>query len=111
MGQQAHRESVLPCDFAPTLVCGLFPTPPSNSLIPTGCPIIQHNSDIICLERASDPTGERLGPQNHPPPPSDANLKYRLSPVLLCNPSLDGRYQGPLSLGSFNLLGQLTELR
>ena len=33
-----------------------FPTPPSNSQTPAGCPIIQLNSDAVYLEIALDST-------------------------------------------------------
>ena len=43
------------------------PHTPSNSLTPTGCPTIQLNSDITCLETGSAPTGYRLSPMRLPP--------------------------------------------
>lgn len=43
-----------------------FPCSKQFSATLAGCPVIQFDSDSICLVLASDPTGEELSPTGHP---------------------------------------------
>ena len=68
--------------LTPVLMCVLFLPPPSNTLPSAGCPTLHLSSDTTYLEIVSDPTGQGLSPTRLSPP-SGANRKSRLSPVLL----------------------------
>ena len=119
-------------------VCGCFPTPTSNSCILARCPRIQLNSDTTYPEIEWDSTGKGLSP-TRPPSTWDTSTSPSLLPVLLAGHLKTGGLNNPLqlrlpirspgchlhfwptgsksevpttpSLGSINLLEQLTELR
>lgn len=84
---------------------GGIPPCPIVLCTPTGCPTIQLNSDAMYLERAPDPTDEGFSLTRLPyfRPTSDINQ----SPLVISQ-----RFPWPTpSLGSINLVEQLTEIR
>ena len=90
-----------------------FPTPPRNSLTPTGCSPIQLSSDTVYLAVASDPTGLGLGSTRPLPPPTPQRQTPIASPDYALGFWPTGyslKVPRTPSVGSINLLELLTEL-
>ena len=98
-----------PLNTSDSRCVGVFPTP-SNSPVLSRCRLcvlqIELNSEIICLELASDPIGEGLSPTELPPA-SDAITS---TDCHACFCSTGCKSEVPL-LRFSNLLERLTELR